>query len=120
MIDATIESTPISSEVRWTVIEAKIAAVGHLLQEQGSVSRKRDHGKWLWRLRYFEFADDGRRVQRTVYLTRDPGLADRARQLVAMYRGEWARKASEWANLTEGISGLLRPLLSRSTAARRG
>ncbi len=78
-------------EDRWREVEQRILAVSHHLWTQGNICRKWDRGGYVWRLRYYERLLDGRLVQRTIRIGRDPILVRRARDLLNRCRDRQTR-----------------------------
>ncbi len=73
-------------EARWREVEQRILAVSQHLWSQGNICRKWDRGGYVWRLRFYERLADGRNVQRTLRIGRDPVLVQRARDLLKRCR----------------------------------
>src|ERR1700722_17192713 len=61
-------------EIRWCDINRRILAASPHPWTQGNICRKWDRGGHVWRLRYYERLGDGRPVQRTIRIGRDPVL----------------------------------------------
>jgi hypothetical protein len=99
-------------EARWKVVRERILAVSHLLWTQGNICQKFDRAGRVWRLRYYERLAEGRLVQRTIRIGRDPLLAKRARELLKRCRARqsWLQEIPKLA-----------PLVTRAAAlGRRG
>jgi hypothetical protein len=73
-------------EIRWSDIKRRILAASPCLWTQGNICRKWDRGGYVWRLRYYERLEDGRLVQRTIRIGRDPVLVHRAEELLKACR----------------------------------
>lgn len=102
-------------EARWKDVERRILAVSHHLWSQGSICRKWDRGGYVWRLRFYERLADGRRVQRTIRIGRDPVLVQRAEELLNRCR---ARKA--WLDEIPRLSRLVAAAAAGARGLWRG
>ena len=93
-------------EARWNELQRRILAVSQHLWTQGNICRKWDRGGYVWRLRYYERLEDGRSVQRTVRIGRDPVLLQRAEQLLrcCRQRKEWLDEIPRLARLVEAAA----------------
>jgi hypothetical protein len=98
-------------EIRWRKLEQRILAVSHHLWHQGNIGRKWDRGGYVWRLRFYEQVADGRLVQRTIRIGRDPVLVQRAEQLLRR-----CRKRQAWL---EEIPKLARLVAVAAATTRR-
>jgi len=88
---------PSSLERRWRTIEAKIEAVAHELEHSGCIASQSKDGRRAWSLRYSSH-QDGRTVQRAIYLGAAPAIVERARRLLKTYRERrfWSEQASRY------------------------
>ena len=88
-------------DARWKEVEQRILAVSRHLWSQGSICRKWDRGGYVWRLRFYERLADGRNVQRTIRIGRDPYLVQRAEELLrrCRERKEWLEEIPRLARL---------------------
>jgi hypothetical protein len=93
-------------EARWSEIKGRILAVSQHLWTQGNICRKWDRGGFVWRLRYYERLEDGRLVQRTIRIGRDPVLLQQAEELLrcCRQRKEWLDEIPSLARLVEAAA----------------
>lgn len=99
-------------EARWEEVERRILGVAHLLWTQGNICRKWDRGGYVWRLRFYERLADGRLVQRTIRIGRDPVLVQRAEELLRR-----CRERKEWLEEIPRLSRLV--AVAAATTRRR-
>ena len=109
------EGLPVAStsdvEARWRVIRERILKIAPFLRTQGNICRKADRGGPVWRLRYYERLDDGRLVQRSLRIGRDPTVVQRAQQLL--------RRCREQQSSLNEIPGLARLVRAAAASSRR-
>jgi hypothetical protein len=89
-------------DARWNEIKGRILAVSEHLWTQGNICRKWDRGGYVWRLRYYERLEDGRRVQRTIRIGRDSVLVERAEGLLKR-----CRQRKEWLDEIPRLAGIV-------------
>ena len=112
MKPTTASATPLADlEIRWSDIKRRILAASPRLWTQGNICRKWDRGGYVWRLRYYERLEDGRLVQRTIRIGRDPVLVHRAEELLKACRRR--------QQLLEEIPLLARLVRAAAASARR-
>jgi hypothetical protein len=102
-------------EARWEEVERRILAVAHHLWTQGNICKKWDRGGYVWRLRFYERLPDGRLVQRTLRIGRDPVLVQRAEQLLrrCRERKEWLEEIPMLARVVAAACATTRRLAAR-------
>jgi hypothetical protein len=94
------------TEARWQDVKGRILAVSQHLWTQGNICRKWDRGGYVWRLRYYESLEDGRRIQRTIRIGCDPVVFKRAEELLkhCRQRKEWLDEIPRLARLVEAAA----------------
>jgi hypothetical protein len=104
-------------EARWEEIREKIVRDAAHLRRQGSIVAKWARGRRVWALR-FRVRDQGRTVQRSVYLGGDdqPELLGRARDFLRQCRAQalWPGEVAASARMAAAIRTTLRRLHPRA------
>jgi hypothetical protein len=72
-------------EKQWEKICEKLKTARPFLNRQGSLAKRRTAKGYVWLLRYFEPLEDGKRVQRCIYVG-DDILANRVRWMLDTIR----------------------------------
>src|SRR3954452_8660227 len=97
------------TERRWAAIRSKLEASSEQLIGRGALVAKVACGRRIWVVR---FGDESgpRKVLRTVYVGDDPELVDRARRLLASYKGRarWPAEVAASARLAARAVGTMR------------
>jgi hypothetical protein len=109
--------SPSDQEARWETVRAKIARDAPHLRRQGSIVAKWARGRRVWALR-FRLREQGRTVQRSVYLGGDdqPELLGRARDFLRQCRAQalWPGEVAASARMAAAIRTTLRRLHPRA------
>jgi hypothetical protein len=104
-------------ETRWEEIREKIVRDAAHLRRQGSIVAKWARGRRVWALR-FRVRDQGRTVQRSIYLGGDdqPELLRHAQDLLrrCRERARWSRELAASARMAAAIRTTLRRLHPRA------
>lgn len=99
-----------SSEIRWETLRNRLDALAGLLAERGCLSSRRTgQSSRVWSVRYSEVVDS-RRVQRTLYVGKDPVVVQRTRQYLAGLRrdAEWIDGLPALCRASRGLMRVLR------------
>lgn len=107
-------------EQRWEKIKQTIETKRDLLQSQGCLVHKVHRAQKVWCLRFFEW-QDGREVQRSLYIGSDTELIHRTRDLLEQIREDrvFARQTAWLIRLAASMQSLVRPVRRRATKLLR-
>ncbi len=99
-------------EVRWQRLYPLLEANAVHLAKQGSLAVRHACGRRVWLLR-FKVEQDGRRVQRAVYIGGDdqPELLQRVKNMLVLYRdrGHWTTESAGVSRFMALLAATIRP-----------
>ena len=93
-------------EAIWSHLSAKIDQNAAILERRGTIKTRIAGGKERFVIRFHELLDDGRRIERSIYLGSNPEIVRRAKVLLEIIKlvGRYEKEAKLFANLAATIS----------------